>query len=201
MPTLLLIRHAHNDWIGTGIAGWTPGVHLNERGRLQAERLAQRLAVLPLEAVYSSPLERAQETAAPLAARLGLEVQTLAALGEVRFGDWTGKSLRELATLPEWSVFNSFRSCSRPPGGESTTEVQTRVLAELDRLRLVHRDRMIALVSHADVIRAALAHFAGIPLDLFHRLQIAPASVSIVDLRADRVQVVRVNDTGDFTAQ
>jgi probable phosphomutase (TIGR03848 family) len=199
VATILLIRHAYNDWIGARIAGWTPGVHLNERGREQARRLGERLGSLPIRAIYSSPLERATETAAPLAERLGLEIRISEALGEVRFGEWTGKSMEELDAMREWTLFNSFRSVTRPPGGETAVEIQARMLAEIERLRAFHPDEMIVLVSHADVIRATLVYFAAIPLDLFHRIQIAPASVSILKLKDGGVHIARVNDTGDFS--
>jgi probable phosphomutase (TIGR03848 family) len=198
MLTILFIRHGENDWIANRIAGWTPGVHLNGRGREQAEQLRERLGHLPIRAIYSSPLERALETAAPLASRLNLEIQVSEALGEVRFGEWTGKTMRELNSMPEWAQFVSMRSITRPPGGETALEIQARMTREVERLRSIHTDGTIAVFSHADVIRAILYHFAGIPLDLFQRMQISPASVSVVNFREDRLVLSRINDTGDL---
>ncbi len=198
MTTFILIRHAATDLIGKTIAGRMPDVHLSATGRAQAERLAERLANAPIRAIYSSPLERARETVAPLAARLGLETKTSDAIGEVEFGDWTGRELRELADLAEWQRFNSFRSGTRAPNGELMLEVQARVVSELERLREWHPTEVVALVSHGDVIKALIAHYAGIPLDLFHRVEISPASVSVIALHDWGPQILRVNDTGEL---
>lgn len=178
MMNLLLIRHAANDWVGKKLAGWTPGVHLNEKGRGQAEALAKRLAGIPLAAVYCSPLERALETAAPLAEAHGLEIQVREAVGEVRFGEWTGCSLEELKTEDLWPVVQVYPGGMRFPGGESVREVQARVVAELDAIRDRHRGETVAVVFHADPIKLAVAHYLGLPLDLFQRLAIAPASLT-----------------------
>ena len=197
MTTFLLIRHAACDPVGASIAGWAPGIHLNEQGRAQGERLAARLAGPPVTAVYTSPLERARETAAPLAARLGLGVHIEEGLGEIRFGEWTGRTLEELSALPEWRRFNSFRSGTRVPGGELLLEVQTRAVAALDRLRARHPGEMIALISHGDVLKAVIGHYAGIPIDLLERLEIDPASVSVVAVHDWGARLLRLNDTGE----
>jgi len=181
MTTLLLIRHGLNDLVERVIAGWQPGVHLNETGRAQAAQLADQLAAAPLRALYSSPLERARETAAPLAARLGLPVQINADLGELEFGEWTGRTLAELENDAQWRRFNTLRSLTRVPGGALMLETQARMVAALERLRGEHPHEMIAVFSHGDPIRAALAHYLGIPLDLFQRLEISPASRSLVE--------------------
>jgi probable phosphoglycerate mutase len=193
VSTFYLIRHAENDWVGKRIAGWLPEVHLNEQGRAQAEVLAERLARSGIGAIYSSPLERAVETAAPLARRLGLEVQTSDAIGEVHFGDWTGCDLAALEADPRWRWFNTFRSGARIPGGELMIETQTRFVAELERLRDREPGGTVAVVSHGDPIKAALAHYAGIQLDLFHRLEISPASVSVVVLEEWGPRLLRIN--------
>jgi probable phosphoglycerate mutase len=193
VSTFLLIRHAHHDWIGRGLAGWLPGVHLSAEGRQQAESLAERLSGAGIGAIYSSPLERALETAEPLSRRVGLPVCQREALGEVRFGAWEGRSMRELDDDPLWRRYNEFRSSTRPPGGELVLEIQARVLTELDQIRGEHPNGTIAVFSHGDVIKAAVWHFAGAPLDLFHRLEISPARVTAVRLEDWGVQLLRVN--------
>jgi probable phosphomutase (TIGR03848 family) len=175
---LLLIRHALNDWVGERLAGWTPKVHLNDEGRAQVEALVQRLAEVPLHAVYSSPLERAIETATPLAGSHGLNVQVREGLGETRYGEWTGKGLKELKDEKLWPVVQVYPGGARFPGGESLREVQTRMVVELDAIRDAHPEQTVAIVSHSDPIGMAVAHYAGLPLDLFQRLTISPASIT-----------------------
>jgi probable phosphomutase (TIGR03848 family) len=178
MMNLLLIRHAANDWVGERLAGWTPDVHLNEEGRAQAEALAKRLADAPLAALYSSPLERTLETAQPIAQAHGLTIQIREALGESHYGDWTGKSLKELKDDKLWPVVQVYPAGARFPHGESLREVQTRMVIELDAIRDAHPGQTVAVVSHSDPIRLAVAHYAGLALDLFQRLTISPASVT-----------------------
>jgi probable phosphomutase (TIGR03848 family) len=175
---LLLIRHATNDWVGKRLAGWTPGVHLNDEGRAQAKALAQRLAVIPLDAIYSSPLERTLETAQPLAVAHGLTVEIREALGESRIGDWTGRTLKELEKEDLWPVVQVYPGGVRFPGGESMRETQARFIAALDTIRDAHPGQTVAVVSHSDPIKLAVAYYAGLPLDLFQRLVISPASVT-----------------------
>jgi probable phosphomutase (TIGR03848 family) len=194
--TLFLIRHAHTDWIGHSIAGRQPGVHLTSEGREQAARLIGRMGHLSIAAIYSSPLERARETAAPLAAALGLEVRDCMEATELDFGEWVGQSIPDLAADPRWRAFNHFRSFSGMPGGELMPEVQTRIAATMVRLRAAHPGQAVVLVSHGDVIRAAVAYVAGVPLDLFLRLEIRPASVSSVRFYDDSLLILGVNDTG-----
>ena len=199
MTTFYLIRHAAHDWLVKGIAGRLPGVSLNAAGRAQAERLAERLGDVPFAAIYASPLERAQETAAPLAARAGLPLQTLDDLHEMNFGDWTGKTFAELDAEPLWQPFNTFRSGTRiPGGGEMMAEAQLRMVMAMEGLRERHPNHAVALVGHGDPIRAAVAYFLGIPLDLYARIEIEPASVSVVALADWGPRVLRVNDTGEF---
>lgn len=175
---LLLIRHALNDWVGKRLAGWTPDVHLNEQGRTQASALAQHLAEVPLAAIYSSPLERTMETATPLAKTHGLTVEVRRSLGETRYGDWTGRSLDELQKEKLWPVVQVYPGGARFPNGESMREVQTRMVTELDTIRDAHPDQTVAVISHSDPIKMAVAYYAGLPLDLFQRLAISPASVT-----------------------
>ena len=168
---------------------------------MQALQLANRLRGKRVIAVYSSPLERALETAEPIARNAGVAVQTSDAFGEIHFGEWTGRTLEELAPLPEWQRFNTQRSTTRIPGGELMLEVQARVLSELQGLQTTYPEQTVAVVSHGDVIRAAVAHYAGIPLDLLSRFEISPASVSVVEVNEHGPRIVSLNDTGEFGAQ
>jgi len=178
MMNLLLIRHATNDWVGKKLAGWTPAVHLNDEGLAQAEALARRLAQVPLAAIYSSPLERTMETAQPLAQAHGLPVQVRQDLGEVRVGQWTGRTLEELQKEELWPVIQVYPGGARFPGGESMREVQARLVAALDDIRDAHPGETVAVISHSDPIKMAVAYYLGLPLDLFQRLVISPASVT-----------------------
>lgn len=195
MTTYLFVRHATHDLMKRGVvAGRQSGVHLNDFGKQQAEQLAEQLASLPIEAIYSSPLERACETAAPLAAKLRLPLQIAAEFNEIDFGAWTGRSFQDLDDMPEWQQWNRFRSTALTPSGESMLAVQTRALAKISELRT--RDGLLAVFTHADVIRAVLAHFLGVHLDLFQRIEIDDASVSVVQLDTCSVVVRLVNGTG-----
>ena len=198
MTAFLLIRHAATDLLGRALAGRRPGVHLNAEGEAQAQRLAKRLASTALTAIYSSPLERALDTAAPIARRHGLAVVASDALMELDFGAWTGCTFDELSDQPQWRLFNTFRSGTRLPGGEPMIEGQARIVAELARLRERHPDGCVAIVSHADMIKAAVAHYLGVHLDLFHRIEIGPASVTTVALHEWGPQVLQVNGTGEL---
>ena len=178
MMNVLLIRHAANDWVGERLAGWTPGVHLNDEGRNQVAALVNRLADVPLAAIYSSPLERTVETARPVALAHDLPVHVREDLGEARFGQWTGRALKELQAEELWPVIQVYPSGARFPGGESLREVQARLVAELDTIRDNHAGQTVAVVSHSDPIKMAVAHYLGLSLDLFQRLTISPASVT-----------------------
>lgn len=197
MTTLLLIRHAENDYVKKGrLAGWTPGVHLNDNGRQQAEAIVDRLKSVKLDAIYSSPLERAMETAAPLARARRLPIVKRPDLGEVQYGQWTGKSLKVLNRTRLWPVVQNRPSLMRFPEGESFLEVQLRATRELQRLCALHPKGAIAAVSHADVIKLAVAHFLGMHLDLFQRLHVHPASVTVLHVDERHAVLVKLNDTG-----
>lgn len=198
--TVLLIRHGTTPRVGKGLTGWLPGHSLDENGRKQADHLSGRLAAVPLTAIYSSPLERAAETAAPLARRLGLEVQIREEFGEVHFGDWQGKDFGEIERDSRWSPFNSYRSFTRPPGGEMMLETQARMVRGLLNLLEAHENEIVAVFSHADAIKSALMHFLGIPLDFHTRLEILPASISVVDFFPE-LPLVRVVNSTDFNVQ
>jgi probable phosphoglycerate mutase len=192
--TLILVRHALNDWVGEKLAGWTPGVHLNDKGRAQAQALAQRLADQSLAAVYSSPLERAVETAQIIAAPHHLEVHIRDGIGEVHYGEWTGQSLQELAKQDVWRVVQFYPSGARFPGGETIREMQARAVAELDAIVAAHPAQTVVAVSHADVLKAALAHYTGMHLDLFQRLVVSPASLSVLSFTPMGPRLVCLND-------
>jgi probable phosphoglycerate mutase len=198
MTVLILVRHGLTSATGTRLTGWQPGFPLTEAGRAQAAAIADRLGGLPVGAIYSSPLERCRQTAEPLARRLRLSVRIRPQLGEVRFGEWTGRSLAQLRRTKLWRRVQVAPSNVRFPGGESFLEVQQRALEELLRIADAHPDAVIAAVSHADVIKLVLAHFAGMHPDAFQRLVVDPCSVSVVALREGTARVVKVNDTGDL---
>ena len=178
----LLVRHGHTDAVGHRLVGRLPGVALSACGRVQAERLRHRLAAMPLAAVYSSPLERAMETARPLAADHGLHVTRADGLAECDFGDWTGATFADLEQLASWRRFNTHRSLAEVPGGETALDVQRRIVRTLDTLRRSHAGETIVLVTHQDVIRAALLHCAGASLDFYDRFVIAPGSITTLEL-------------------
>src|ERR1051325_2328185 len=149
MTQLLLIRHGENDYTRTGkLAGWTPGVHLNEVGKKQAEVLVQRLQQAPITAIYSSPLERARETAAPLAKAKGLKVEIRAGLGEVRYGSWTGQSLKRLARTKLWEVVQRHPSAMQFPEGDSLWDVQARIVGAIEEIAHAHPKELVAAFSH-----------------------------------------------------
>ncbi|MDQ6726784.1 MAG: histidine phosphatase family protein, partial [Actinomycetota bacterium] len=173
-PTLvLLVRHGQTPTTGKLLPGRAPGLHLSETGQAQARGVAERLADAKISAIYASPLERTRETAAPLAAALGMKVKLDKGLLEADIGDWTGQELKTVAKSPEWKIVHSYPSGFRFPGGESFVEMQTRIVSALDRLRRAHPGETIVAVSHADTIKAAVAHALGTHLDLFQRIVIS----------------------------
>lgn len=199
MTLLLLIRHASNDYLKQNrMAGLRAGVHLNEEGQRQAAALAQRLADLPLRAIYSSPLERARETAHALAQPHQLDPQIHPGLIEVNVGDWTDQPLDELRTTAAWKQMQARPYAFRFPNGESNAEMHARIVATIDALVAAHPQHIIALVSHADPIKSALAHYLGMDLNHFNRLVIEPASVSVLGFDERGVVLYRLNDTGAF---
>ena len=191
---VLLIRHGENDWVGTDrLAGRTEGVHLNEKGRRQTEKLAHLLQSQPIAAVYSSPLVRCVETAEPIAEALGLSVTEEADFLEVDYGEWRAKSLKELSKLPDWRMVQYYPSRFRFPGGETLHEVQTRAVTAVDRLLDRHPNQVVAVVSHGDVIRTTIAHYMGTPMDLFQRVAVNTASISVIAFHNGRPMVLAVN--------
>lgn len=191
---ILLIRHGENEYVHTHrLAGRTPDVHLNDKGRQQADALVGYLAGQPIDVIYSSPLERCLETAEPLAQARSMPVVVETGLVEVDYGGWQGADLRELSKQPEWAQVQHYPSIFRFPEGETLREVQARAVSALERLRRAHPDQILAVFSHGDVIRTTMAHYLGIPLDLFQRLAISTASVSILAFFDERPMVLGVN--------
>ena len=193
MTRFLLIRHAATDAVGKRLSGRMAGIHLNEEGQQQAELMAEWLADVPLAAVYSSPLERAMETALPLAKKRVLQVETDAAFIELDFGEWTNFEIDELELQPAFALFNKFRSVHGVPGGEDMLQAQHRFVQRMQQLSEKHPGQTIAIVSHSDMIRSALAHYAGIHIDLFQRLEISPAAVSVVEVYEETVRIQMIN--------
>jgi broad specificity phosphatase PhoE len=194
--TILLIRHATNPSVGKGLTGWLPGVSLDATGRQQAERLADWLDCVPLRAIYSSPLERAMETGEPIARRKNLEIVPKTDLGEIHFGAWQGKSFEEIERDESWNRFNCYRSSTRAPGGELMLETQARMVRAVGEIKAAHGGQAVAVFSHADAIKSVVMHFLGIPLDFHLRLEIMPASVTILQLFPDSALVRAVNICG-----
>lgn len=198
-PTrLLLVRHAVTAHTGPILSGRMPGIDLSERGREQASATAARLARLPIGVVYASPIERTQQTAALVAAHHDLPVLTLEGVVEAEYGDWTGGEIKELAKTPEWKVVQAAPSRARFPGGESIQEMQARTVAALDEVIARHPGVNIVVVSHADPIKSAIAHYTGVHLDLFQRIHVSPASVTVLEFHPFGVMLVKSNDTGSL---
>lgn len=200
MPFLLLIRHGENDYTKTGkLVGRLPGVHLNENGQKQATELAEALANAPIKAVYTSPLERARETAAPLTGKLGIEEQIRDGLMETGIGEWAGQELKALRKLPEWKIVQNAPSRFRFPAGESFIECQARFVGEIESIIRMHKpEDMIAIVSHADPIKLATAYYLGMPLDHFQRLACDTASVTGLMLSEKSALLAKLNQRPPF---
>src|SRR4051812_47611433 len=192
MTTFFLVRHAAVDAIGQFLAGRMEGIHLNDDGRQQVDRLKRDLAGRRFDAVYSSPMERARETAAAFdhcapAIEIAPEIQ------EIDFGEWTGKSFAELDADERWRCFNTERAATRIPGGELMSEVQERVAGFLEKRAADHPHGRIVVVSHGDVLRAGLIHYLGMSLDHMLRIEIAPASVSVLEIHPWGPRVLCMN--------
>ncbi|EFO81657.1 Phosphoglycerate mutase [Oscillochloris trichoides DG-6] len=195
---VLLIRHGTNDWVGGRLAGWTPGVHLNAEGQQQALALSERLGDLPISAIYSSPLERCVETANTLAQPRGLPIRLVEQLGEVRYGEWQGGELKELARHKLWPGVQFYPSGTRFPNGETLGEAQMRVVQAIDTLRNQHPEQTIIICSHADLIKLAVAYYIGIHIDLFQRLVIDPCSLTALRFERMGPRLLTLNDTGSL---
>ena len=193
MTTFFLVRHAVTEHTGKRLSGWMEGISLTERGVEQAKRVAQHLSDVDLEAVYSSPIERTLETARIVAEPHELRVQTRRGLGEVEYGTWTNRPLRSLMRTKLWSTVQRWPSGARFPDGESIREVQTRAINEIEKIATEHQKGTVCCVSHGDVIKLVIAHYLGVHIDLYQRLVIAPASVSVVTLTERGPVVLSLN--------
>lgn len=198
MTTLLLIRHASNDYVKEGrLAGRTPGVHINAQGQREADDLARRTAHLPIEAIYSSPLERAVDTANAVANCHKLPIQIIEDLMETHAGDWTGRKLSELNSTDTWKAIQTKPiGVPLPGGGESIDQVQTRMVAATEDIRKKHPDGIVAIVSHADPLKSVIAHYLNWDLNNFQRIAINPASVTVLQVDDKGAFLLRSNDTG-----
>lgn len=176
--TFFLVRHAAHERVGTILCGRMPGVTLGDLGKAQARALADRFASENVACIRTSPLERAVQTAQPVADRLGRPAEACEDLIEIDFGAWSGQSFEALSGDPRWSAWNASRSTSRPPSGETMLQAQARVVHAMETLRNHYEERSVILVSHSDVIKAALLYHLGMPIDSYSRFDISPASVS-----------------------
>jgi probable phosphomutase (TIGR03848 family) len=203
-PTVvLLVRHGQTPTTGKLLPGRAPGLHLSEVGEAQAEAVGRRLGAQPklvVAAIYASPLERTRETAGFIAKALGLKVKVDKGLLEADIGDWTGQELKAVSKLPEWRAVHAYPSGFRFPGGESFVEMQTRTVSALERLRKAHPGQTIVAVSHADTIKAAVAHALGTHLDLFQRIVISPCSVTAISYGDHGPTVLSVNSVAEGPA-
>ena len=198
---VLFVRHGQTPTTGKVLPGRTAGLHLAPAGVAQADAAAGRIAQLPrIDALYVSPLERARETAAPIARAIGVKPVVERGLLECDFGDWTGAELRKLMKLPEWATVQKAPSTFRFPNGESFTEMQTRMVSTVERLVARHRGGTIVCVSHADPIKAVVAHAMGTHIDLFQRIVIGTCSISAVAYTTSGPIVLTVNSTGGSLA-
>jgi probable phosphomutase (TIGR03848 family) len=193
---ILLIRHGENEYTRTGkLAGQLPGVHLNATGQKQAQGLVARLSKAPLKAIYSSPLERAMETARPLADALRLEVRMCEGVREIDFGAWSGRSLKQLARTKLWRDVQQRPSRMQFPAGETFLAAQVRAVQAVEQLVHAHPKDLIAAFTHSDVIKLVVAYYLGQPLDLFQRLVISTASITCLHLGQGQPALVKLNDT------
>lgn len=195
MTTIFFVRHALTLHTGQKLTGWLEDIHLTDDGMKQATLVADGLAHLSFDAIYSSPIDRALETAREIAARHGLPVRARRGLGEVQYGSWTNRSLRSLARTKLWQQVQRYPSAARFPDGETLREVQARALAEVERLHEEHPKGTVCCVSHGDVIKLVVAHYLGVHIDLFQRIVIGPASISVLALDADGPKVLALNNS------
>jgi probable phosphoglycerate mutase len=194
MTVVYLIRHGLNDWTGKRLIGGTPGVHLNATGRQQAVAVAAALRKLPIESIYSSPLERAMETAEPLSQLLNLPIQPHEGLKEVNFGDWQGFTTQRMKRQKLFKTVQEKPSEVQFPGGESFAEAQARVISTLREITSNgEHPKALACFSHADVIRLAIAGLIGLPLDAFQSLNAETGSISVIAMGSARCALLKLN--------
>jgi probable phosphomutase (TIGR03848 family) len=193
MTDVYLVRHGVTTHTGHRLTGWLPGVSLSDEGRDEAEAAADALAAVPFAEVFSSPIDRTLVTARIIAERHHLEVTVSEALGEVRYGKWTNRSIKTLARTKLWGQVQRWPSGARFPEGESLREVQERGVAEIERIRSLHPRSPVCCVSHADTIRLIVAHYLGVHIDLFQRIVIGPASITVVSVGQEGPRVLAMN--------
>jgi len=196
LPVIYLARHGETAWTLSGQHTGLTDLPLTERGERNARALGERLAGLPVAVVYASPIERTTQTAEAVAQHHGLTVQPLPGVIEADYGDWTGGQLSELAKTDLWKTVQRAPSRARFPGGESLAEMQTRMVSALEQVVARHPGELVVVVSHADPIKAAIAHYTGVHLDLFQRIVVSPASVTVFELSAHGAAMLKCNDTG-----
>ena len=189
-----LVRHASHELVDRVLCGRMPGVSLGDEGRAQARRVAKRLAGERIAAIHTSPLERARETAAPMSEQHGVAAEMHEAINEIDMGDWVGRDFAALQNDPDWASWNNARGVARPRGGESMLEVQARVVGHLQRARDAYPDQAVVLVSHADVIKAALLYCLGMPIDGYRLFDISPASISRLVIGDWGAKVLSMNE-------
>jgi probable phosphoglycerate mutase len=189
-----LVRHAAHELVDRVLCGRMAGVHLGEEGRAQARRVAKRLAREQVAAIHTSPLERARETAAPIAEELHLTPDICEAIIEVDVGEWAGRDFATLQNDSRWVSWNDARSVNRPPGGESMLDVQARAVGHLEKVRRSLPDQGVVLVSHGDVIKAALLYCLGMPIDGYRLFDISPASISTLVIGDWGAKVLSMNE-------
>jgi probable phosphomutase (TIGR03848 family) len=194
VTTFHLIRHGEHTLLGRVLVGRMPGVGLSERGRAEANWLAARLAEERIDALCASPMQRTRETAAIIAEKLRLPILCRDDVIELDYGEWTGATFDSVRDDPRWQLWSRHRSIAILPGGESMRAVQQRVVAALFDLHAAYPDERIAIVSHGDVIRAALLFALGMPLDFYARIEVAPASLSTIRLDATGIRVLAINE-------
>jgi broad specificity phosphatase PhoE len=195
VTTFLLLRHAAHDNVGGFLAGRKSGVSLGEAGLAQAHRLAARLRDEPIAMVYCSPLERTRETATIVAQSRGLPAPVVVEeLNEIDFGAWSGRDFDDLNRDPLWRAWNERRSLARTPSGERMVDVQARVLGAMAVMAQAHPDDVVAMVTHADVIKAAVMHHLGMDIDAWPRLEISPASISRLAIDAYGARLIGLNE-------
>lgn len=194
----MLVRHAVTPETGTTLSGRAPGIALSDSGRAQAEATAERLAAVPVAAVYASPIERTTETAEFIAKHHGLAVESLPGVIEADYGEWTGAKLSDLAKTDLWKIVQAAPSRVRFPGGEAMVAMQARMVGAIEMVSRDHAGDTIVVVSHADPIKAAIAHFTGLALDLFQRVAVAPGSITVLDLGVFGATLLKCNDTGSL---
>lgn len=199
--TFYFVRHGLTSHTGHRLTGWLPDVHLTEEGQRQAEAAAERLAKVPLKAVYASPITRTLETAEPIAKTQGLRVRRRPGIGEVHYGKWTNRPFGALTKTKLWQIVQMYPSGARFPEGETLRETQARAVADVEKLRQAHPRQKIACVSHADVIKLVAAHYLGVHIDLFQRIDISPGSITVISVgdfgpRVHAINSVPVPETG-----